>query len=67
VIQWSEFLAIDPEVPGSINGATRFSEKQWVWKGVQLNLVNTTGVLQGRNSSGSGLESREYGRRDPSS
>jgi hypothetical protein len=27
VIQWSEFLATDPEVPGSIPGATRFSEK----------------------------------------
>jgi hypothetical protein len=24
---WSEFLATDPEVPGSIPGATRFSEK----------------------------------------
>jgi hypothetical protein len=31
VILWSEFLATDPEVPGSILGATRFSEKQWVW------------------------------------
>jgi hypothetical protein len=27
VSQWSEFLATDPEVPGSILGATRFSEK----------------------------------------
>jgi hypothetical protein len=24
VVQWSEFLATDPEVPGSIPGATRF-------------------------------------------
>jgi hypothetical protein len=24
----------DPEVPGSIPGATRFSEKEWVWNGV---------------------------------
>jgi hypothetical protein len=24
------------EVPGSIPGATRFYEKQWVWKGVHL-------------------------------
>jgi hypothetical protein len=30
----SEFLAIDPEVLGSIPGAYRFSEKQWVWNGV---------------------------------
>jgi hypothetical protein len=27
VVQWSEFLATDPEVPGSIPDATRFSEK----------------------------------------
>jgi hypothetical protein len=24
--EWSEFLAADPEVPGSISGAARFSE-----------------------------------------
>ena len=34
VVQWSEFLATDTEVPGSIPGATRFSEQQWVWNGV---------------------------------
>jgi hypothetical protein len=27
VIQWSDFLATDPEVPSSIPGATRLSEK----------------------------------------
>jgi hypothetical protein len=27
VVWWSEFLAIDPEVLGSIPGAIRFSEK----------------------------------------
>jgi hypothetical protein len=26
-VLWSEFLATDPELPGSIPGATRFSEK----------------------------------------
>jgi hypothetical protein len=31
-----------------------------------LSLVSTTEELLGRKSSGSGLESREYGRRDPS-
>jgi hypothetical protein len=31
---WSEFLATDPEVLGSIPGASRFSEKQRVWNGV---------------------------------
>jgi hypothetical protein len=33
---------------------------------VPVSLVSTTEELLGRNSSGSGLESREYGRRDPS-
>jgi hypothetical protein len=27
VVQWSEFLATDPDVPGSIPDATRYSEK----------------------------------------
>jgi hypothetical protein len=36
--------------PGSIPGATRFSDKWWVWNGVHL---------LGRNSSGSGLENRD--------
>jgi hypothetical protein len=31
-----------------------------------LSLVSTTEELLGRNSSGSGLESREYGRKDSS-
>ena len=34
VVQWSEFLATDTEVPGSIPGATRFSEQYWIWNGV---------------------------------
>jgi hypothetical protein len=34
VISWSELLATDPEVPGSILGITRFSEKQWAWNRV---------------------------------
>ena len=34
VVQWSEFLATDTEVSGSIPEATRFSEQQWVWNGV---------------------------------
>jgi hypothetical protein len=32
----------------------------------RLTLVSTTEELLGRKSSGSGLEKREYGRRDPS-
>jgi hypothetical protein len=31
-----------------------------------LSFMSTTEELIGRKSSGSGLESREYGRRDPS-
>jgi hypothetical protein len=34
VVWWPEFLATDPEVLGSIPGASRFSDKQWVWNGV---------------------------------
>jgi hypothetical protein len=33
VVWWSEFLATDPEVPGSIPDATRFSEKWRVSNG----------------------------------
>jgi hypothetical protein len=34
VVQWSDFLAADPEVPDSIPGAARFCEWQWVWNWV---------------------------------
>jgi hypothetical protein len=27
VVEWSEFLATDPEVPGSIPGTSRFTKK----------------------------------------
>jgi hypothetical protein len=30
----AEFLATDPEVPGSIPGPTTFSEKKGVWNGL---------------------------------
>jgi hypothetical protein len=39
VVWWSDFLAADSEVPGSIPGAAIFSEKQWVWNGVHSALV----------------------------
>jgi hypothetical protein len=32
-------LAADPEVPGSILGAARFPEWQWVWNGDHSALV----------------------------
>jgi hypothetical protein len=52
--------------PGSIPGATRFTDNKWVWKGVRSVSWVQLRKLLGRKSSGSGLESREYGRRDPS-
>jgi hypothetical protein len=63
VVQWSEFLARDPEarvrfpaLPKKIVGLERGP----------LSLVSTTEELLGRKSNGSCLENREYGRRDPS-
>jgi hypothetical protein len=51
---------------GSIHGATRFSEKWWVWnRGHSAPWVQLRSYLKEKNS-GSGLENREYGRRDPS-
>jgi hypothetical protein len=37
LLKENEFLATDPEVPGSILGATRFSEKWWVLFGSKRN------------------------------
>jgi hypothetical protein len=36
---FQEFVAANPEAPGSIPGATRFSEYQCVWNGVHSALV----------------------------
>jgi hypothetical protein len=52
--------------PDSIPGATRFSEKQWVWNGVHSASWVQLRSYFGRKGSCSGLEIREYGRRDPS-
>jgi hypothetical protein len=65
VVKWSEFLATDPEVPGSI--PWHYKKKKVV--GLELgplSLLSTTEELLGRNSSGSGLGSLEYGLRDSS-
>jgi hypothetical protein len=64
---WSssqEFLATDPEVPGSIPGATRFSEVVGL-EGGPLSLMTTTELIE-RKIRGSGLESWENGHRVPS-
>jgi hypothetical protein len=52
-------LTTDPEVLGSIPGASRFSEAVGLERG-PLSLVSITEELLGRNSSGSGQENREY-------
>jgi hypothetical protein len=59
-------------VPGYSSGGTGFDSRHYREKKVEglerspLSLVSTTEELLGSNSSGSGLESREYGRRDSS-
>jgi hypothetical protein len=65
VVYWSEFLATDPEVPASSSGHYKKQKVVGLERG-PLSLVSTTEELLARNRSGSGLESREYGRRDPS-
>jgi hypothetical protein len=39
VVWWSEFLAANPKVPGSILGASGFFESQWVWNVVHSAFV----------------------------
>jgi hypothetical protein len=51
-------------VPGLIPGTTR-KKKVVSLEQVPLSLVSTTEELLERKSSGSGLENRQYGRRDP--
>jgi hypothetical protein len=65
VVCWSEFLATYPEV------RVRFSALPDILRSsgsgtVPLSLVSTTEELLEIKSSGSGLESREYSRRNPS-
>jgi hypothetical protein len=55
----SWFMATDPEVPGSIPGATRFSENYWVWNGGPLSLVSITKEILVWISRGQGLENRD--------
>jgi hypothetical protein len=52
--------------PGSIPGATRFFLKVVGLKRGPLSPVSTIVELLERKSSGSGLENREYVRKDPS-
>jgi hypothetical protein len=51
---------------GSMPGITRIKKKVVGLERCPLSLVSTTEELLDRKSSGSGLENREYGSRDPS-
>jgi hypothetical protein len=65
VVQWSEFLATDPEVRVRLPVLSDFLNEVGLERG-PLNLVSTLEELFGRKISCSGLESRDYGGRDPS-
>jgi hypothetical protein len=65
VVYWSGFLATDPEVWVRFPALSDFLRRSGLERG-PLSLVSTSEVLLGRKSSGPSLESREYGRRDPS-
>jgi hypothetical protein len=54
----SEFLATYPEVPASIPGATRLSERSGLERG-PLSLVRITEELLELKSSGSSLENSD--------
>jgi hypothetical protein len=65
---WSSGQSCWPQIHRSVFDSRRY---QIFWEVVSLergplSLVSTIEELLGRKSSGSGLESREYGRRDPS-
>jgi hypothetical protein len=62
VVQWSKFLATDPEVQVRFPALPKVAGLE---RG-PLYLVSAFEELLERNSSDPGLESREYGRRDPS-
>jgi hypothetical protein len=65
VVLWSEFLDTDPGSGFDSRRYQIFLEVVGLEWG-PLSLVSTTEKLLERKSSGSGLERREYGRRDPS-
>jgi hypothetical protein len=61
---WSEFLATDPEVRVLFPAVPDFQRGSGSGTG-STQPLSTTVELLGRKCSGSGLGSREYGRRDP--
>jgi hypothetical protein len=66
VVKWSDFLATDPEVRVRFPALADFLSSSGSGTGcTQPCEYSTTEELLGRKSSGSGLENREYVRRDP--
>jgi hypothetical protein len=65
VVEWSEFLAADPEVRVRFPALPDFLSNSGLKRGTLI-LVSTIEEVLERNtsSSGSDLESREYSRRD---
>jgi hypothetical protein len=59
VVYWSELLATDPEFPGSIPGATRFSENNVGLERGPFSLVRIIEELLEWKNSGFGLEHRD--------
>jgi hypothetical protein len=58
VVSWSEFLATDPEVPGSLPGATRFSD--WEVVGLERGPLSLVRIIEElfQGNSDSGLENQ---------
>jgi hypothetical protein len=71
-LQIDRLCGLVVRVPGYISGSSGFNSRHYKIKIVvglergPLSLVSATEELLGSNSSGSGLESREYGGRDSS-
>jgi hypothetical protein len=62
---WSssqEFLAANPQVPGSIPGPTRFSKQQWVCNGIHSALVRINEELLERKVAAPVLKTEINGR-----
>jgi hypothetical protein len=64
VVKWPEFLITDPEVWVRFSAIPDFLRRNGSATG-PLIFMSTVEELLGRNISGSGLESRGYGSRDP--
>jgi hypothetical protein len=64
---WSsgQFLVTDPKVRVRFPALPYFTTSSGLERG-PFSFVSTIQELLGRKSSGSGLDRREYGRRDPS-